>query len=97
MNKYPEQFDEFERITAEMLETHKKKSAAYGANAIGSTGFYGIVVRMSDKVQRLLNLSALEDKYKNEATWEESVEDTLLDLASYAIIGVIWLRNKWGK
>lgn len=96
MNKYPEQFEEFERITTKMLEVHKKKAAAYGADAIGSTGFYGIVVRMSDKVHRALNLSESEG-YKSSDTWEETIEDTLLDLASYAIIGIIYLRNKWGK
>lgn len=91
MNSYPEQFDEFERITAEMLALHKQKAAAYGANAIGATGFYGIVVRMSDKVQRLITLSG------KTVPLSETVEDTLLDLASYAVIGIIWLRNKWGK
>ena len=94
---YPEQYEEFAKVTYEMLHTHKAKSRAYGANAIGATGFYGIVVRMSDKVQRLLTLSALTDDERIGATWMESIEDTLLDLASYAVIGVVYLRGKWGK
>jgi hypothetical protein len=97
MKSYPEQFDEFERITETMLEIHKRKAADYGANAIGTTGFYGIVVRMSDKVQRLLTLSGKHTDGNKAQVWSETVEDTLLDLASYAIIGVIYLRNKWGK
>ena len=94
---YPEQYDEFAKITYEMLHLHKKKAAAYGANAIGATGFFGILVRMSDKVQRLLTLSALTEDERKASTWNESMEDTLLDLACYAVIGIIWLRNKWGK
>jgi len=97
MKSYPEQFEEFERITETMLEIHKRKAADYGANAIGSTGFYGIVVRMSDKVQRLITLSGRTVHDGNAEVWTETIEDTLLDLASYAIIGIIWLRNKWGK
>jgi hypothetical protein len=27
----------------------------------------------------------------------ESIEDTLLDLASYAVIMIVFLRGKWGK
>ena len=88
---YPEQYEEFAKVTYEMLHTHKVKSRAYGANAIGATGFYGIVVRMSDKVQRLLTLST------KTAPLSETIEDTLLDLASYAVIGVVYLRGKWGK
>ena len=94
---YPEQYDEFAKITYEMLNIHKKKAAAYGANAIGATGFFGIVTRMSDKVQRLITLSGRTVHDFNAGEWTESIEDTLLDLASYAVIGVIWLRGKWGK
>lgn len=72
---YPEQYDEFAKVTYEMLHLHKVKAKAYGANAIGATGFYGIVVRMSDKVQRLLTLST------KTAPLSETIEDTLLDLA----------------
>ncbi|CAB4158494.1 hypothetical protein UFOVP698_15 [uncultured Caudovirales phage] len=94
---YPEQYEEFAKVTYEMMNMHKVKATAYGANAIGATGFYGIVVRMSDKVQRLLTLSALTEDERTASTWNESIEDTLLDLASYAVIGVVWLRGKWGK
>lgn len=94
---YPEQFSEFERVTAQMLELHKRKAADYGANAIGATGFWGIITRMSDKVQRLITLSGKTLHDGNAAVWTETVEDTLLDLASYAVIGIIYLRDKWGK
>jgi hypothetical protein len=51
----------------------------------------GIVVRMHDKMTRLGHLY-----YKNIDTPNyESIEDTLLDLANYAIIGLLVQRGQW--
>ena len=50
-----------------------------------------IKLQAKDKVQRLLTLST------KTAPLSETIEDTLLDLASYAVIGVVYLRGKWGK
>jgi hypothetical protein len=47
---------------------------------------------MNDKVSRLMNLM-LNKKDPN----NESIEDTLIDLANYGIMGLIVRRKKWGK
>ena len=87
-----EQQLEFSRVLLQMRALYLRKNAAYGNGAIGSTGLYGIAVRMSDKVRRLLTLT----RRASDDTGDESITDTLLDLAVYAVIGVVYLRGKWG-
>ena len=65
--------------------TLKKKNADYGNSAVKNGGLVGNYVRMSDKLNRLQNLTA---KTKAEQNFE-SISDTWLDLAGYAVIGVI--------
>ena len=50
----------------------------------------GLRVRMYDKLARLNNL-ADKDPTPN----FESIEDTLIDLANYAIIGLLVQRGQW--
>lgn len=88
-----EQNLEFARILLQMRVLYLQKNAAYGNGAIGSTGLYGIAVRMSDKIHRLLTLT----RSTSTDTGDESITDTLLDLAVYAVIGVVYLRGKWGN
>ena len=87
-----EQQLEFARVLLDMRALYLRKNAAYGNGAIGSTGLYGVAVRMSDKVHRLLTLT----RSGSDGTADESITDTLLDLAVYAVIGIIVLRGKWG-
>ena len=84
---------EFSRVLLQMRAIYLRKNAAYGNGAIGSTGLYGIAVRMSDKVRRLLTLT----RSASADPGDESITDTLLDLAVYAVIGVVFLRGKWGS
>lgn len=50
----------------------------------------GLIVRMSDKIARISNLlGGAEAKVT-----DESVTDTLRDLANYAIITLLWIENK---
>ena len=62
-----------------------RKQLDYGPNAVSRFGLQGIIVRMSDKLERLINLSQLQaDPEVN-----ESIDDTLYDIAGYAILGLI--------
>ena len=70
-----------------------KKHADYGPmNISGAPGgpMNGLRVRMYDKLARLNNLVDTGDTPNY-----ESVEDTLLDLANYAIIGLLVQRGQW--
>lgn len=86
----------FKSITERMLETYKKKNADYGSSFDKSMDEFGImsaVVRMSDKMERLKSLVKKDAKVK-----DESIEDTLLDLANYCVMTVMHLKiNENGK
>lgn len=65
------------------------------------TGFVGLLTRIWDKTARLMSLGGFDigtGKYTMEKEAKnESIEDTLIDLANYAIIALIYRRGKWGK
>jgi hypothetical protein len=82
-----------EQIADELLTILFKKHQDYGplniAHAPGGP-MNGLRVRMYDKLARLNHLvdSGNTPNY-------ESVEDTLIDLANYAIIGLLVQRGQW--
>ena len=70
-----------------------KKHEDYGPmNISGAPGgaMNGLRVRMYDKLARLNNLVDTGDTPNY-----ESIEDTLIDLANYAIIGLLVQRGQW--
>lgn len=93
--KAPENLDsvvEHAGICAELTNIYKKKNADYGdsfSKAIKKYGLTSALVRIGDKFNRLENL-VLHNKQEVK---DESVQDTLLDLANYCIMTVMELRN----
>lgn len=93
----------FVKHVHEMLDTHVQKAAGYAgsdnpdtwanfreATAWGQTPLTGCLIRMGDKYRRVQNLrrNAANDRVG------ESIKDTLLDLANYAIIAVCLLEEE---
>ena len=82
--------DRFKQITKEMTELYEKKNHDYG-DSFGETyqklGLISAVVRITDKVNRLQSLSTKEQKIN-----DESIRDTLIDLANYAVLTLIELE-----
>ena len=75
--------DAYDRVAAELRATYLAKNADYGDSFRSSYREWGMIaalVRMDDKMKRLKNLA------KNDAKVPETVRDTLLDLANYAIM-----------
>ena len=80
-------------ISIELLTIMYKKHEDYGPmNIAGAPGgpMNGLRVRMYDKLARLNNLVESGDTPNY-----ESIEDTLIDLANYAIIGLLVQRGQW--
>jgi hypothetical protein len=80
-------------ILRELQSIMLKKHADYGPmNIAGAPGgpMNGLRVRMYDKLARLNNLVDTGDTPNY-----ESIEDTFLDLANYAIIGLLVQRGQW--
>lgn len=84
----------FDDILSELKIIMLRKHADYGPNNIAKApggAMNGLIVRMHDKMTRLGHLY-----YKNTDTPNyESIEDTFLDLANYAIIGLLVQRGQW--
>ena len=86
--------DDFKNITQKMHETYLKKNHDYGNSFDKSLDKFGLVastVRLGDKMNRIESLTS-----KIALVNDESIKDTLLDLANYAIMTVMWL-NKNGN
>jgi hypothetical protein len=82
-----------EVIINRLLQILYKKHEDYGPmNIAGAPGgpMNGLRVRMYDKLARLNNLIDTGDTPNY-----ESIEDTLIDLANYAIIGLLVQRGQW--
>lgn len=85
--------DDAHGIVYELLQILYKKHEDYGPmNIAGAPGgpMNGLRVRMYDKLARLNNLVDTGDTPNY-----ESIEDTLIDLANYAIIGLLVQRGQW--
>ena len=82
----------FCEITESLCNLYEKKNKAYG-DSFGSTyqklRIISAVTRISDKYNRLCNLATNPDI----DNLGESIEDTLQDLASYAIMTIIELKK----
>lgn len=76
-----------------MLELHAKKNKDYGKSFDESLDQFGLtsyVIRAQDKLRRVDTLSrAMDTKPLVE---DESVRDSLLDLANYSIMAAMWLE-----
>ena len=90
---------EFERVVQEVLEMHRRKGADYGTDDdffanVSASGNWGIapwvgaMMRANDKVVRL-QAAAKGSTLKN-----EGIEDSLIDIATYAIIAVCLFRRQ---
>ena len=72
------------KIHDEALNLFKKKNADYG-DSFATYGPIGVIVRMSDKIQRLISLSKSGIILVN----SESLRDTLIDLHNYSAMAVM--------
>lgn len=83
---------EFAEITAAMLDVYKKKNHDYGDSFSDMLSEEGLVVSrviLGVKYNRFKKLSGGEQALVS----NEPIEDTLLDLANYAIMTLMWLRK----
>lgn len=95
----------FKNITSKMTETYEKKNHDYGdsfGKSLDKFGLIASVVRMGDKMNRiesLINKSIQNPAYPSVSVKDvnlvkdESIKDTLLDLANYAVMTLVWMNN----
>ena len=84
--------NQFKKYTDHLAETLFEKNNAYGDSFTKSVDKYGlsvIGVRLSDKYNRIEHLITHNELKEN----DESLEDTLLDMAGYSILGLKYLKE----
>ena len=86
----PKSLDEaFEIINQELLAMFLRKHKDYGKGNILANKELGIAMRISEKVERAKHLLATNQHPEN-----ETIDETWIDIAVYAVIGAMYGR-KW--
>ncbi|WP_070616890.1 nucleotide modification associated domain-containing protein [Aerococcus sp. HMSC062A02] len=81
-----------DHVLDEMIALYEEKNNDYGNSFDQSLDKHGLVasaVRLGDKLNRFENLIHTDQQVK-----DESIRDTLIDLANYAAMTVNWLDNQ---
>ena len=85
--------DKFDDITKSMSSIFRKKNHDYGNSfeqSLNEEGLAASRIRMGDKWNRFKQLSKGAQAQVN----DESLRDTLIDMANYAIMTVMWLDKQ---
>ena len=80
-------------LSNKLTEIYEKKNHDYGdsfGKTFQSLGIISAVTRITDKYNRLVSLATK----KEQKVQDESIVDTLMDMANYCIMTVIELENK---
>ena len=87
--------DGMRSVMCEQLNLAARKNHDYASavDNIGITGRIGLAVRLFDKVCRLLSLSLS----KGQKVKDESLRDTAIDVANYAVFFVMVIDDTWNK
>lgn len=83
----------FSDLAMDMCKLYENKNNDYGDSFNISCTKYGPIAaltRMSDKFNRIETLILKRQEQKVE---DEKLEDTLIDLANYAMMTILWLRD----
>lgn len=84
-------FKEYKKIHEECYNLSKNKNKDYGSNSLIKYGELGMLIRISDKIDRLDNLVFHK---KNISVSNEKIEDTLKDVINYATYIIMLQRDK---
>ncbi|KAA9291214.1 nucleotide modification associated domain-containing protein [Aerococcus urinae] len=85
----------FESITDEMAKLYESKNHDYGNSFDKSMDQFGLVasaIRLGDKYNRFSELINSDQQQVK----DESIRDTLIDLANYSVMTIMWLDNQRG-
>lgn len=83
----------FEQLANQLIDTQRRKNSDYGNSFDQTLNEFGLVAsatRMSDKFNRFKSLMKCGSTAQVE---DEKIEDTLMDLAAYAIMTVEWIKK----
>lgn len=82
----------FREITDYMYQIYEKKNADYGdsfSKTFEEFGLTASAIRINDKIERFKKLIKQDAQVQ-----DESIKDTLLDLANYAVLTLMEMSKK---
>lgn len=85
--------EHFKEITQELVNLYSEKNKRYGgsfAKQVKEFGMLVAIIRLSDKMERLKYMYL----HSNDDGDDESMKDTLKDLASYAVMSLMCLEER---
>jgi len=80
---------QLQKVQSEALTLFQKKNKDYG-DAFANYGTIGVLVRLSDKISRVVSISNLSVTLVH----DESLRDTLIDLHNYAAMAIMLMDEK---
>lgn len=83
---------QMKEVQEEALRLFVKKNTDYG-DAFATYGSIGVIVRLGDKINRLMNI----DKNKITCVEDETLRDTLMDLHNYSAMAIMLMDEHWNK
>ena len=81
----------FQEVTDELEALYTRKNKDYGDSFTDSMETFGMmssVIRLNDKMKRITSLM-----FNEQLVDDESVRDTLVDMANYSIMTLMWLGH----
>jgi len=84
-----DRLQQLKNVQNEGAELFKRKNADYG-DAFANYGPIGVLIRMGDKIQRLMSISQKEIRCVD----DESLRDTLIDLHNYSAMAIMLMDEK---
>lgn len=99
----PQQCEAFLSTVMNMYRVHLRKNADYSPANILGTGEIGLTTRVWDKMARIMHLTGFQldlrgSRFDHSRTPKnESLTDSWMDMAVYAVIWLIHATGKWGK
>lgn len=92
--RQPLKSPDFNSVITEMIDLHRRKNADYGSSfdkSLDEDGLLVAKIRIGDKVNRFLTLTSNETQEAKVS--DESIQDTLIDLANYCLMTIVWMKN----
>lgn len=80
---------QYNKVRDEAFTIFQKKNSDYG-DAFADYGAVGVIMRMGDKIRRMSNITSTSVTLVE----DERLRDTLMDLANYAVMGLMLLDEQ---
>ena len=84
---YEEVYDILKKLETLLIRKNKDYNNSFD-KTVNEYGYVVIAIRLEDKINRLKNLK----NNKNQVT-NESLKDTLLDIAGYCVLALIYIKE----